>query len=513
MNKNASGPPRLELIGLSRSFGAMRAVDAVSLAVWPGEICAVLGENGAGKSTLMNLLYGVLTADDGAMVWNGREVMVSDPRAAQALGIGMVFQHFSVLETMTVEDNIALALPGLDPKALQQRFSTICDRYRLALDLDAPVRDLSVGERQRLEIVRCLMQPKIELLILDEPTSVLTPTEVEQLFGLLREVAADGCSVLFISHKLPEVFALCSRALVLRRGAVSGDVPLEGADQDLLLSLMMDRGATAPAMSVTDSPKKRQHRSRQRLRVQNLSADCALAPGLDAVSFDACEGDIIGIAGVAGSGQDGLMAALSGEQLSAPESIQWDGSNLGSQGIRERRTMGWRSLPINRLGHAACPALNMPSNFLLTHMQNERFVRRGWIHWRSIWEATAMLVKAADVRMTSPVASANQLSGGTLQKFIVARELMDRPELLCCYNPSWGVDPGARTAIHDALRSAAAAGSIVIVISEDLDELIELCTRVGALYQGRLSRLQPLGPASVETLGRWMTGQETESAA
>ncbi|MEM0955631.1 MAG: ABC transporter ATP-binding protein [Pseudomonadota bacterium] len=486
---------RLELIDVSKRFGDMLANDAVSLQVEPGEIHALLGENGAGKSTLMKVLYGVHSPDSGSILWNNREVDIADPNAARQLGIGMVFQHFCLIDRLSVRENLQLALPELELASIERRFSELRDRLQLAVDLDASVSTLSAGERQRVEILRCLMAD-VQLLILDEPTSVLTPLEVGTLIKTLKLLAAEGCSILFISHKLAEVEQLCDRATILRAGQVTGSVVIAETDRAQLVAMMMGQTPPekpAPTLSVVGDTV--------------LDARFERCGRLQAAELKLAAGQIAGIGGVAGSGQEALVDLISGEQSVSCGELTYLGNDIRHASVAKRRQLGLRTLPVDRLGRAAAAGLSLKENMLLTHSHHAPLQQGAWVDWQRLGRATAAAVTEFDIKTPSESAPARDLSGGNLQRFLVARELLGKPRLLVCYNPTWGVDPAAAARIHQALLSARDAGAAVLLLSEDIDELFQLCDLLGALCNGHLSPLLNKADATPELMGRWITEQ------
>ena len=356
-------PPRLALRNISKAYPAVRANDAVDLTVEPGEIHAILGENGAGKSTLMKIIYGVVRPDEGTVHWDGQEVRIANPAAARALGLGMVFQHFSLFDTLTVAENIALGLPpDTDMRALETRIAATAAQYGLDVEPRRHVHTLSVGERQRVEIVRALLG-KPRLLILDEPTSVLTPQAVLRLFEVLRQLAAEGCSILYISHKLDEIRALCHRCTVMRAGRVTGVCDPRQETEASLSRLMI--GADLPV---------HEHRVRAagpvllRLRGLDLPRAHPFATPLAGIDLDLHAGEILGVAGVSGNGQQELMGALSGEdRRAARDSILFDGQPVGHRSSAWRRMRGMAFVPEERLGRGAVPELSLARNLLLSH--------------------------------------------------------------------------------------------------------------------------------------------------
>jgi ABC-type uncharacterized transport system ATPase subunit len=491
---------RLELQSISKQYPAVKANDAVSLAVHAGEIHAVLGENGAGKSTLMKIIYGAVKPDEGQVLWNGAPVQIHSPAQARALGISMVYQHFSLFDTLTAAQNVWLGLDkSLTLAQVTARITEVAGEYGLEVDPLRPVHTLSVGERQRVEIVRGLLTNP-QLLILDEPTSVLTPQAVEKLFVTLRVLAAKGCSILYISHKLDEIRALCQRCTVLRAGRVTGEVDPRQESNASLSRLMI--GAEPPQL---------QHQAAQAgavaLEVQGLSLP-KLSPfgtSLDRISLQLRAGEILGIAGVSGNGQQELMAALSGEDpRAARHSVQLFGRDIAQASPRRRRALGLHFVPEERLGRGAVPVLSLAQNTLLT--RTEAVNRWGWIDVRRVERLAQDLIGRFKVKAGGPDAAAKSLSGGNLQKFIVGREIEARPKLLVIAQPTWGVDVGAAAQIRAELLQLRDAGCAVLVVSEELDELFEISDRLVVMAQGRVSPSLAVAEATVEKIGEWMSG-------
>lgn len=491
---------RLELQNLSKTYPAVKANDKVNLKVKPGEIHAILGENGAGKSTLMKMIYGTVRPDEGRILWNGTPVQVANPQEARALGISMVFQHFSLFDTLTAAENVWLGLDKSFTLAdVTGRIRQVSKDYGLDVDPMRPVHTLSVGERQRVEIVRALMtNPK--LLILDEPTSVLTPQAVEKLFVTLRRIASEGCSILYISHKLDEIRALCHHCTVLRGGKVTGEVDPTKETNGGLSRLMIGaeppplrHAATAPGDVV--------------LQVNDLSLP-ALDPfgtALDAIGFAVRAGEVVGIAGVSGNGQQELMAALSGEDTrAAPASVRIFGREVGRHTPRQRRALGLHFVPEERLGRGAVPTLSLAQNTLLT--RTAAVGRGGWIDTGAVKSLATRLISGFKVKAGGADAPAKSLSGGNLQKFIVGREIDAKPKLLIVSQPTWGVDVGAAAQIRGELLALRDAGCALLVVSEELDELFQISDRLLVIAQGRLSPSLPTAQATVEQMGAWMSG-------
>ena len=498
---------RLELTGVSKQYPAVRACDRVNLRVKAGEIHAVLGENGAGKSTLMKIIVGAVQPDEGSIRFNGQPVAMTSPAQARALGISMVHQHFSLFDTLTAAENVWLGLDqSLRLPEVSRRIEDLARRYGLDVDPLRPVHSLSVGERQRLEIVRALLTEP-QLLILDEPTSVLTPQAVDKLFVTLRLLAEQGCSILYISHKLDEIRALCHHCSVLRGGKVTGEVTPADETNASLSRLMI--GAEPPPL---------QHRPAQTgpvaLRVKALSLSCnhPFGTALRGIDVEVRTGEILGVAGVSGNGQQELMAALSGEDPRAGAgTITLFGKDIAQQSPRQRRAQGLHFVPEERLGRAAVPTLSLAQNTLLT--RTEAVSRSGWIHPAGVRRLAEHLIDRFQVKAGGPAAAARSLSGGNLQKFIVGREIDARPRLLIVSQPTWGVDVGAAALIRGELLALRDAGCALLVVSEELDELFQISDRLVVMARGRVSPPLATAQATVAQIGEWMSGLWTQEPA
>ena len=495
---------RIELRGITKRFPGVVANADVDFAVAPGEIHALLGENGAGKSTLVKIIYGILHADEGEILWDGKPVRIHDPHAARALGIGMVFQHFSLFEAMTVLENVSLGLDRPEkPAKLAERIRTVSTAYGLPLDPWRAVYTLSVGERQRIEIVRCLLQsPK--LLIMDEPTSVLTPQEADKLFETLRQLAQDGCSILYISHKLREIKALCHNATVLRGGRVVGTCDPAAETAGSMAQMMIGAQIRPLARRSAEAVPGRTRLVVDRL---DLPADTAHGTDLRGISFAVGSGEIFGIAGVAGNGQNELLLALSGERTAARSgSVVIDDKPAGTLNAAHRRALGLCSVPEERNGHAAVPEFSLTDNAVLSAYGRMHLCTGGMVHAARAAKFAARVIADFDVRTPGTQAAASSLSGGNLQKFIVGREILQKPGVLVVSQPTWGVDAGAAAAIHAALLALAAEGSAIVVISQDLDELLAISGRLAVLNVGVLSDALVTAQVTVEELGLLMGG-------
>jgi general nucleoside transport system ATP-binding protein len=491
---------RLSLKGITKRYPAVVANDGVSLEVAPGEIHAVLGENGAGKSTLMKIIYGAVRPDEGEIWWNGQPVSVRNPHEARALGIAMVFQHFSLFDTLTAAENVWLGLDASNTLAsVTQRIRAVAGEYGLDVDPLRPVHTLSVGERQRVEIVRALLT-KPQLLILDEPTSVLTPQAVQKLFETLRALAATGCSILYISHKLDEIRALCHKCTVLRGGRVTGEV-----DPRLETNASLSRrmiGAEPPRLE-----RAQPHLGDVALSVRGLRLPKRDQFGvtLEDVDFDVRAGEVVGIAGVSGNGQPELMAAISGEDPRAPAgSIALFGADIGAAPPGVRRRAGMHFVPEERLGRGAVPTLSLAQNTLLT--RTGAVGALGLLRLARTVRLAADLIKRFRVKAKGPDAAAKSLSGGNLQKFIMGRELDAQPRLFVVSQPTWGVDVGAAADIRGEILRLRDAGAAVLVVSEELEELFEITDRLVVMARGRMSPGVATSSATVEQVGVWMSG-------
>jgi simple sugar transport system ATP-binding protein len=508
------GEPTLEAIGITKDFTTLRANDHVNFAIKPGEIHALLGENGAGKSTLVKILYGSLQPTEGEIRWKGSRVTIPNPAAARQLGIGMVFQHFSLFDALTVAENIALALSGnTSLPDLKKKIASVSVDYGLPLNPDSIVADLSVGERQRVEIVRCLLQEP-ELIIMDEPTSVLTPQEADDLFVVLKRLSSEGVSVLYISHRLEEVRAICHHATILRHGKVVAECDPQKETAARLAAMMVGaevRHLTAPPATSTDA--------KVRLQVQGLTLPKPhqFAVGLHDVSLAVKAGEIVSIAGVAGNGQDELFDALSGERAAnRADAIVIDGTPVGKRHVNIRRRLNAAFVPEERLGHGAVPRMPLSQNVVLTrHGTGEGLVRSAIVNFGGAREVVDRVTKAFDVRKGSADPDAGSLSGGNLQKFVVGREFDRKPGVFVVCQPTWGVDAGAAATIRQALIDLARSGSAVLVISQDLDEILEISDRIAVISKGHLSRAADAHDITREEIGLLMGGshQQTDGEA
>ncbi len=491
----------LALEGLTKAYPGVVANRNVSFSIGRGEIHALLGENGAGKSTLVKTIYGLVKPDSGSMILNGATFAPADPGAARRAGVAMVFQHFSLFDAMTVAENIVL---GMDippsPRAIAGEVKRVSHLYGLPLDPDRIVGDLSAGERQRVEIIRCLLQdPK--LLIMDEPTSVLTPQEVDILFTTLRKLSAEGTAILYISHKLGEIAALCDTATVLRQGQVVGTcdprqtAPREMAELMVGTVLQSPVRATRPEGPILLA-----------LRSLTAPAPQQFGTALKGIDLIVRGGEVVGIGGVAGNGQDELVAALSGEMSVDDGMVLLADVPVGRAPVNARRAAGLLCGPEERLGHAAAPDMTLTENALMTGVARKELANHGFLRWPAARDFAKEIIAAFDVRTPGPENTARSLSGGNLQKFVIGREIMQDPKVLVVNQPTWGVDAAAAAAIRQALLTLADQGVAVVVISQDLDELMEVSDRFCALTDGRLSPSRPARGLTVDEIGMMLGG-------
>lgn len=493
----------LTIAGLTKAYPGVVANNDVSFTIKAGEVHALLGENGAGKSTLVKMIYGLVRPDSGTMTLNGKAYSPPDPRTARRTGVAMVFQHFSLFEALDVAENIALGMEN-PPKMrdLAARITQVSHDYGLPLDPTRLVGELSAGERQRVEIIRCLLQnPK--LLIMDEPTSVLTPQEVEILFTTLEQLRSEGTSILYISHKLEEIRRLCDTATILRLGKK--------------VATCNPRQETARAMAemmvgqVLHTPERNSHATDEIvLELTNLDVRSSTPFGtsLKNVTMSLRKGEVLGIGGVAGNGQDELTAVLSGETPTKPDALVFAGGSIGHLGPNERRKIGLLTAPEERLGHAAAPDMSLVENAFLTGDIRENLSSSGFVDWGNVRSFASKIISDFDVRTPGGGTAARALSGGNLQKFVIGREILQKPDVLVVNQPTWGVDAAAAAAIRQALLDLAANGASVIIISQDLDELMEISDRFAALNEGRLTKAVPTQGLTVDQIGLMMSGVE-----
>lgn len=500
----------LRLQGITRRFGPVLANDGIDLVLREGEIVALLGENGAGKTTLMNVLYGLLAPDAGEIWLRGRPYRPTDPSAAIRAGIGMVHQHFMLIPTFSVVENVVLGAEptrgaSLDLDAARQAVRDLSDRYGLEVDPDARVRDLPVGVQQRVEILKALYR-QADLLILDEPTAVLAPPEVQQLFGVIRELVARGRAVIFISHKLREVLAIADRISVLRRGAVVGSTtPAEATEGSLAMIMVgrpveprVDRRPATPGSVV--------------LRTEKLRVVDQRGTAVDGVDLTVRAGEIVGVAGVEGNGQTELVEALTGLRPIASGRVTLDGVDVTHAGPGALAERGIAHVPEDRQKYGLVLGHPLADNLVLSRFNRPPFARRLRRLVGAVRAFARRLVTEYDISVPSVDVPAGTLSGGNQQRAVVARELARQPRLLISAQPTRGVDVGATELIHQRIIAARDAGAAVLLVSSELDEIVALADRIVVMYGGRITARRAAGEASRDELGLLIGGARHDGA-
>jgi general nucleoside transport system ATP-binding protein len=492
--------PLLQLSNITKRFPGVVANDAVSLSLEAGEILALLGENGAGKSTLMSILYGLYRPDAGEIRLHGSVVQIASPSHALKLGIGLVPQHPLLVSQHSVAENLALGQGGLFPtKKITPKILELAQRYGLQIDPNAKVLSLSPGEKQRVEILRCLLGGA-SVLILDEPTSVLTPQEAGALFAVMRELRAAGKSVIFISHKLEEVLAITDRIVVLRRGQVVGGLETSAASKQALAELMVGRSV--------DFSRKRQAvpSGVPLLEVQNLSAHNSR--GLEAlrdVSFTLLSGQVLGVAGVAGNGQSELIEVLAGLHHASTGTVQVLGQPLVPDPAK-LFAAGVAHIPEDRIRMGTVPTMSVAENLALRRSDSAPFAKRMLRDLAALQNNAAQKILEFDIKTPSPNTPCKSLSGGNIQKVILARELEPTAKLILAVHPTYGLDIGATDAVHSLLLERTKQGAALLLVSEDLEELLSLSDQIAVLYHGQLKGPFDVASVSREQIGLYMTG-------
>ena len=493
----------LKIDNISKSFPRVKANKNISFNIERNTVHALLGENGAGKSTFVKVLYGLLKPDDGVIYFNGNLLSINSPSEARQKKIGMVFQHFSLFDSLTVRENLILGIDqNMSFADLQKKVNNISKKYELPLDLDAPINSLSAGQKQRVEIVRILLQDP-ELLIMDEPTSVLTPQEVQSLFKTLDTLLKEGRTILYITHKLEEVINLCDQVTILRDGAVIESSKLENETAESLATKMLGK-------KLSEIKTNYDHiKNSINLKAENLSQNFnnPFNTDLKNISFEVKEGEIFGIAGVAGNGQSELMNLLTGESIEEVDgSIIFNNTEIINFNPKKRRDLSIAFVPENRLGHSAVPELTLTENVLLSQFPNNNFIKNGMVNYKNIEIQAKKIVDEFNVVTPGVDAKASSLSGGNLQKFVIGREILSQPKLLIISHPTWGIDAGAENSIRKSLIELAKNGTSIIVISQDLDELIEISHRISVIFNGNLSKSFDTRKISISEIGLLMGG-------
>ncbi|MGH2868292.1 MAG: ABC transporter ATP-binding protein [Solirubrobacteraceae bacterium] len=498
-------PPALRLVDISKTFPGIRANDRISLEVGRGEILGLLGENGAGKTTLMNIVYGLYQPDSGGIEVHGKQVSIRSPQQAVDCGIGMVHQHFMLVPDMTVAENLALApslAPGLSRlKDVERSVEELSKRFGLAIDPRAVVGDLPLGARQRVEIIKLLYRGA-DLLILDEPTAALTPEEWRELSLFLRSMADQGRSVIFITHKLDELFGLVDRCAVLRDGALVGTVAIAETDKPSLARMMVGREV---ALRV-DRPIVQA--GRPVLEVSHLTVEADGRKVLDDVSFEVHAGEVFGVAGVGGNGQNELVDAVIGLRASTAGVLRFDGELPDRLDPKEFTRLGGALIPEDRHEEGLALDLTLVENLILKNFDQPPYSRHGILDLRRATEHCEKLLAEYDVRAPGPGVPARQLSGGNQQKLILARELSREPRLVVACQPTRGLDVGAMEFVYRKLNEAKRTGCAILLISFELDEILSLSDRFAVMANGRFMATLSAEEADVGRVGMLMGGAE-----
>ena len=502
----------IEMLHITKEFPGVKANDDVTLQLKHGEIHALLGENGAGKSTLMSVLFGLYQPDAGVIKKDGKEVRISDPNDATALHIGMVHQHFKLIDVFTVLDNIILGAEDtrmgfLQKKQARKKVSELSERYGLRVDLDAKVEDITVGMQQRVEILKMLYRDN-EVLIFDEPTAVLTPQEIEELMDIMRGLAREGKSLLFISHKLNEILAVSDRVTVLRKGRCVGTVDTASTTQEELSRMMVGR----PVQLVVD--KSPAQPGEAVLTVENLCVPSRLykRDAVKNVSFTARAGEIVCVAGIDGNGQTDLVYALTGLEKPSGGRISLCGRDITHASIRERSHIGMSHIPEDRHKHGLILDFSLEQNLVLQRYDEPRFQHNGFIRFDQVRDYAQTLIEQYDVRSgQGPATRVRSMSGGNQQKAIVAREMDRNLPLVVAVQPTRGLDVGAIEYIHSQLVRQRDQGKAVLLVSLELDEVMNLSDRILVFYEGEIVGEFDPQAVTVEELGLYMAGAKRQT--
>ena len=495
----------MEMEGITKRFPGVLANDHVDFDVYSGEVHALLGENGAGKSTLMRILYGLYQPDEGKILIDGEAVKIESPHDAIHNGIGMIHQHFMLVPTLTVAENVALGLPSsrgvlTDLDRVSARVSELGQLYGLEVDPQAYVWQLAVGQQQRVEIIKALYRGAA-LLILDEPTAVLTPQEVSELFVTLKQMVKDGHALIFISHKLQEVMDICKRVTVLRDGRVAGQVQIKDVTQGELARMMVGRELKA------QPEKEPVEQDDTFLSLRGVWADNDLGtPGLQGVSFDLREGEILGVAGVSGNGQRELAQVINGLRPITKGEIRVGAKDISKSTPAEIISQGVSYIPEERMVDGMIKEFSVAENLILRDHSKRPYSRHGFFNFRAISNQSEKLIEQYNVKTPSQDTPVKNLSGGNIQKLLLARELSRKPRVVIAAQPTRGLDVGATEYVHQVLIDQRAEGTAILLISEDLDEVLALSDRIIVIYEGELMGEVITEHASPEELGLMMAG-------
>lgn len=494
----------VEMKQIRKEFPATLANDNVDFTAYKGEIHALLGENGAGKSTLMNILTGVLRPDGGEILINGARVSMKSPGDALALGIGMIYQHFKLVKPFTVAENIVLGMEQvkiLKKQALEQQVKALSEEYKIDINPASAIWQLSIGEQQRVEILKVLYR-KANILILDEPTAVLTPDEVRELFGTLRNMAAMGCTIIFITHKMNEVMEFADRITVLRDGRLVKALKKEETTEQELAQLMVGREISMGRRNTENTT-----RNEAILRVKGLTVlNDKKLKAVNDLSFDLYAGEILGIAGVSGNGQKELMEALAGLRPTVSGHLEVWGEDISRSSPRERIGRGVAFIPEDRYGFALIKTMTVTENASLKCYRKPEFCRRGVLNYRKLEQQAGRFIEEFEIKVGGPKSLVQSMSGGNAQKLILARETAENPSVILASYPVRGLDIKATESIHKILVQEKSRGAGVLLVSEDLDEIFQLSDRVAVMYEGTFMGILPVGEVGLEQIGMAMAG-------
>ena len=493
----------LKISNVTKIYPGCIANKNVSLEFESGKIYALLGENGAGKSTLVKILSGVIMPDEGQIFLNNKALKLNSPIDAKKNNIGMVFQHFNLFETLSVFENLIID-SNETRENLRKKIKSIMEKYNFSIDLDIPVLNLSAGQKQKVEIIRCLIRSP-EVLIMDEPTSVLTEQETIELFSSLKQFSEEGILIIYITHKLKEVMSLCDEVAVMRKGELVSISKIIDEKIETLANKMVGQN-----LKTIKKKKLSKVSSDQLIKITNLNfkSEDPFETNLEEINFTVNRGECLGIAGISGNGQSELFQVLSGEIISDKKSIEFNKNFIGDQNPQERREYLMAFSPEDRLEQAAVPQMKIFENVALNNFKSSNFFKNGLINENKIKQHAKKIISDFNVNTDNIELKSQFLSGGNLQKLIIGRELITSPDLLICFNPTWGLDVGAINYIHETLIKINEQNKSIILISTDTDELLKLSDKISVIYKGKLSKKMNADEVTSEKLGILMGGGE-----
>lgn len=502
----------VEMLNISKFYPGVVATDHVSLSVDEGQILGLIGENGAGKSTMMNMLYGMTEPDIGEIRLFGKSVRIQSPNMAIKLGIGMVHQHFMLMPNLSVLQNIILGNTPtkkgmIDVRAAKEKIVAIMEKYNLPVSLDEKIYQLSVGEKQRVEIIKALYRDA-KVLILDEPTAVLTPTETDKLLEVLRQLKEQGCAIIFITHKLREVMAITDKIIVMRKGLVTGSLDTKEAQTDGLSDMMVGRKVNLDIPRGTFDPTEKV------LEVKGIKAlNQRGLPALRGVNLSVRRGEIVGIAGVEGNGQTELIEVIAGMLKATDGEVIFKGENVTEHSVRSRREAGMSHIPEDRLKMGSAKDCSIRDNLILNRYYQKPYCRVGMLNSRKLKDMSERLCKEFGVKTPNSEYKLGTLSGGNMQKVIFAREMEADPDLLIAAQPTRGVDIGAIESIHQKIVEVRDSGRGVLLVSAELDEILSLSDRILVMYEGEIMAEFKRGEADERKIAVYMTGAKRQGKA